>query len=101
MASLDTYKSVRASVRTALQQQNVKDAWARYFKTGLDIAAALYLRAYAELPGEAQAIHAYELETLLQEDRPLDLAWWMFGTVQDTLECEMCKRSTTEKHGIA
>lgn len=94
------YESARAIVNEAAQQQAVKDVWGKYFKCSLDIAAILYLRAFTDMDFETQLLHTVELEHLVTEKRFAEIAWWIYGTVQQSVNCELCKRSTTERHGF-
>lgn len=94
------YHAMRTMLRSASSQTAFQDAWTKYFKTGLSVIIPLYLRTYAELDNDVQALHNHELDCLIKENKTPDFVWWIFGTVHE-YECELCKRSTTEKHGVS
>lgn len=98
-AVVTRYQIVRDQIQTASNAKPLEEAWSRLFKPPVKVVGRLYLHSYSEMPVEVQALHAFEISKLLEENDMIGLAWWLFASIQG-VESEFAKRATIEKYAV-
>lgn len=89
---LKRYQTVRDQIQTASSAKPLEEAWSRLFRPPVKVVGRLYLHSFAEMSVEVQALHAFEINKLLEENDMIGLAWWLFASIQG-VESEFARSS--------
>jgi hypothetical protein len=94
---MEAFSRVKQAISQLEKSTSFIEAWNKLFRTGFDVASILYLHAFASLDDSVQLIH---LKELTESSSSSTKCWWIYASVSQEHEVEMCRESTTKKTGL-